>query len=113
MLAMAAERRALTCEECCGGVSACTFRPSEVRRALEKVAIILACGEDVSEAISAYMAPWAGQELGRPPKAGGPTDPAAWAWFVAEIGRAHKAGARTPEEISAFLCPGGSTEVPR
>lgn len=95
--------RPLTCEECCGGV--CKFRPSEVRRAQEKIAIILASHEDVSEAISSYMAPWSGQELGRAPEACGPTDPAEWAWFVAELQRAWAAGCTTAEQVAIFLCP--------
>lgn len=111
-LALAVSRRPLTCEECCGGV--CKFRPSEIRRAREKIAIILAWGEDVSEAIGSYMAPWAGTDLGRAPEACGPTDPAEWACFVAELNRAYAAGAKTPEEVSAFLCPAGAVDdVPR
>lgn len=95
----------LTCEECCGG--SCRFRPSVIRKAMAMIALILASDEDVSEAMSAYMAPWQGQSVGKGQGGFGPTDPAEWAWFVAELTRAAAAGCRTPHAAARFLCPIG------
>lgn len=89
-------------EPCCAPV--CQYNPAAIREATNMIALILAGGEDVSEAIRDHLNPHSGYELGRALGTRGPTCEAFWACYVDDIRRAWAAGKKTPEEISVFLC---------
>ena len=89
-------------EPCCAPV--CIYNPKAIREAVAMIALILAGGEDVSEAIRDHLNPHAGYELGRALGDRGPKVEAFWACYVGDIRRAWAAGCADADAVSAYLC---------